>query len=253
MFIYKLSYDHDLDCIPNLAEYYHVDTETIRLKAKEINELIKSESNLDIGTKVNLINWLVTGNKQRTNEIIRVSFYHRCISSGVKEWFSDGLLNSEDGLKSFFKKVDKLFPYMVNNDLATSLQYALKSRIDLEKGKQDKVGIFAFTRLEEAKEALQYEIPEICRDVGQSDRVDKLKDQLKSNLTQTIVKFYKEYEASESDEIIHTYWNLLCQQFDEALTSNSQNVGKGIDIPFHHIERIYYQDKNNQQWHSLDQ
>lgn len=144
MSIYKLSYDHDLDCILSLANYYHVDTKTINLKAKEVNDLIKSESNLDIPTKLNLINLIVTGKQQRTNERIRVSFYHRCISDGTKEWFSDGLLNSEDGLKSFLKKVRKLFPNMVHDDLATSLQYALKYRINLEKGKQGKVGIFAF-------------------------------------------------------------------------------------------------------------
>lgn len=247
MFIYKLSYDHDLDCILSLAEYYHVDTKTINLKAKEVNDLIKSGSHLDIPTKLNLINWIITGKQQRTNERIRVSFYHRCISSGTKEWFNDGLLNSEDGLKSFFKKVRKLFPHIVNDDLSTSLQHALKYRVDLEKGKQDKAGIFAFTRLEEAKGAMNYALPEIFYDIKSIELIDILKQYLKDNLVQTVVKFYKEYECNE---ILYTYWQLFCQQFDEALTSNGDDVGKGIDIPFHHIERIYYQDKNNQHWYS---
>lgn len=137
MSIYKLSYDHDLDCILSLANYYHVDTKTINLKAKEVNDLIKSESNLDIPTKLNLINLIVTGKQQRTNERIRVSFYHRCISDGTKEWFSDGLLNSEDGLKSFLKKYANYFQIWFM--MTWPLHYNMLLNIELTWKRESKV------------------------------------------------------------------------------------------------------------------
>lgn len=94
---------------------------------------------------------------------------------------------------------------------------------------------------------MNYALPEIFCDIKSIEVIDILKQYLKDNLVQTVVKFYKQYE---SNEILYTYWQLVFQQFDEALTSNSQDVGKGIDIPFHHIERIYYQNEGTQNWYS---
>ena len=81
-----------------------------------------------------------------------------------------------------------------------------------------------------------FDLPEIFMDID----IPAVESKLKDTLRPTIVKFYKDYDPMELDSILFKYWYLICQRYDEALTSDSEDVGKGVKIPFSNIERLIY-------------
>lgn len=240
--VHKFSFNHEDDALESLATYYEVDKKLIYEKLRKINNLVKEQGKLcdtDIGKYAYCIRRLLTDKEEKSVDKLRVSYYHRCGSDGTLEWFGDGLLNCNDGFKKFIEKISNLYPSLLSENLKDELNGRLKERFKGEAFGRQAVGIFAFTRLEEAKIRKSYDLPEIFMDISNLETRKSITTFLKSKLKPTVVKFYKEYDPNELDSILFTYWYLICQKFDEGITSNSLDVGCGKVIPLENIEHIY--------------
>ena len=104
---YNFSFDDEDDALKSLMEYYEIDNDVIDKNLSEINRLVKEKEDIgsnDIGMYTHCIRMLLTPKVEKSINKIRVSYYHRCGSDGTLEWFKEGLLNSEDGLKNLFIK-----------------------------------------------------------------------------------------------------------------------------------------------------
>ena len=243
MHIYKFSYDSEEDAINSLAKYYEVNSRDIYLKLEQINDLVKEAQDIpyaDVGKYTWCIKQILTNKKEKQEFKIRVSYYHHCGTDGSLEWFKDGLLNNFEGLESFVKKLSVICKDIFSEVLIEELRSKLKERFQGEGKGKDAVGVFAFTRLEEAKNDINYDLPEIIRDITDSEVKKKITKELKQNLVSTVVKFYKEYDQHEIDWILFKYWYLVCQKFDKGITSDSDDIGEGRTIPFEQIEEIFY-------------
>ena len=128
---------------------------------------------------------------------------------------------------------------IVGETLSSELSFKLKERIKYESFGNNKVGVFAFSRLQEARKRDAFDLPEIFWDIGDRKIRDEIEKSLKKILKPTIIKFYKEYSVSELDVILFKYWYLICQKFDDEYTSDSNDVGQGVDIPFEQIQEIF--------------
>lgn len=239
---YEFSYDNEEDALDSLSKYYEIKKDVIFANLNEINDLIKEKIELedkDVGKYAWLIRKLLIDKKENNYLKLRVNYYHHCGSDGTLEWFKEGLLNNFDGLTCFLSKIEELFPMFLNDHLKTELRQRMEIRFQGEAFGKKAVGVYAYSRFQEAKSRNAYDFPEIFSDIGNIEMRNKIKLFLKEKLKPTVVKFYVDLPSNDLDEILFNYWYLICQKFDEDIMSNSYDIGKGNTIPFNQIKQIH--------------
>ena len=173
--------------------------------------------------------------QEKNDSKLRISYYHRCLTDGTKEWFKKGLLNNLEGIKCFINKILELKPETrsLKLDIDRIIRKSKNKAFDEEKVELD--GICGFYRYQDAIHS-NYGLPEIFQDVG---LYESLETYLFPVLKLTTVKFYVEREMNECNSIVSKYWEALyLTQDEEEELESGLNVGRGKTIPFENIEWI---------------
>lgn len=241
--IYKFSYDDRNDAIQSLANYYSVESNYLKSQLKDIflyiqnlkDEGLYYEQMLNGMMQVNIALKLNPSFRNETNDKLRISYYHSCLTDGTKEWFKEGLLNNLEGIKCFINKILELKPEIrsLKLDIDRIIRKSKNKAFDEEQIELD--GICGFYRYQDAIHS-NYGLPEIFQDAG---LYEGLETYLLPVLKLTTVKFYVEREMNECNSIVSKYWEALyLTQDEEGELESGLNVGRGKTIPFENIEWI---------------
>lgn len=233
--LFKFEYDSDEDAMETLASYHQTSVHNIRSNWKELRKIYKAfvDSKNDAAFLSLIMACLKVGYLETKDQTFRVYFYHRTGSNGSLEWFSQGLLNSREGISSFAKNVHNILPQLNFLDY----EQAMLSKDFQKHGgltancKANSVGPFAFYRLKDASHKAKYsfDLPEILIDTLNND----VYEELLSILQPTVVKFWIEKPIKYIDSYIIRYWKYLLGDQEAG-----DDVGKGGNIPFENIEKI---------------
>lgn len=235
------SYDDDEDALNTLARYHQTTKEHIRSKWRILKKLYREYQQSQNQTFFlwAIISCLGADPLDISNPIFKIFFYHRTGSDGTRSWFSNGLLNSRDGISSFVLNVHSLYPELNFHKYKNAMLGK-----DTQKHMSQIVGPFAFYRKKDAiKNTYQrsfLNLPEVLFDVAHNEEVYNF---LLTELDPTVVKFWVEKPIIFLESFIITYWDLLLGDSERSL-----DVGRGTNIPSENIVEIItlakYQPKN---------
>lgn len=247
--IYKFSYDDRDDAIQSLANYYSVDVEYFKSKLEKIFLYIKNLEDegfyldhKDNGMMLNEIRTILNPNLNEISDArIRISFYHRCMSDGTIQWFSEGLLNSFDGIKEFIRKINSITPYKISDKDAKSIYRQLEHRHNLEYFNNKDMshsGVWGFYKFSYALEIEEYnyDFPEIIQAYIYKDK--DLKESLSNSLDVCVVKAFIEKDIKEIDWYLRIYWDILYDEFCGICNFQAEDFGRGLTISQDDIEKI---------------
>lgn len=234
--IFVFSFDNDEDALNTLARYHQTTIENIRSKWEILKTLYEEyQESPNQSMFLLAINYcLGTDPLNISDPFFKIYFYHRTGSDGTKSWFSNGLLNSRDGISSFVLNVHTLYPELNFHEYESAMLGK-----DTQKHMSKIVGPFAFYRKNDAtKNTYQrsfLNLPEVLFDVANNEEVYNF---LLTELDPTVVKFWVEKPIIYLDSYIITYWNLLLGD-----SERSTDVGRGTNIPSENIVEIITLDK----------
>lgn len=229
--LFVFSYDDDEDALNTLARYHQTTKEHILSKWRKLKKLYREyqQSRNETFFLLAIIACLGTDPLDISNPAFKIFFYHRTGSDGTKSWFSNGLLNSRDGISSFVSNINSLFPHLDFQEYESAMLGK-----DTQKHMSKIVGPFAFYRKKDAIENSYQRsflnLPEVLFDVANNDKVYSY---LLKELEPTVVKFWVEKSIDYLDSYIVSYWEMLLGD-DE----RSTDVGRGKNIPSENIVEI---------------
>lgn len=229
--LFIFSYDDDEDALNTLARYYQTTKEHIRSKWRKLKKLYREYQKSQHQTYflLGIIACLGSDPLDISNPVFKIFFYHRTGSDGTKEWFSNGLLNSRDGISSFVLNVHTLYPELNFHEYESAMLGK-----DTQKHMSKIVGPFAFYRKKDAiKNSYQrsfLNLPEVLFDVANNEEVYNF---LLTELNPTVVKFWVEKPTDYLESYISTYWDMLLGDCER-----STDVGRGKNIPSENIVEI---------------
>jgi hypothetical protein len=196
-----LSCDNLEDAIRSLALAYAVDqTRIVQVFEKEWPDFLSEDEPIGI-FQDNVLTWCMAqhmGCNDLTENSYATVHYHRGLFNGEKDWFSRGLLNSQEGAATFLTHLRKVLPADFDFDKIEDLSL---SNIDQRTSGEFEWGggPYAFDRLDDALSAqrsgLDYSAPEFL--MGSHWEIakksvyssDALRDFCKQNFAPVIVKF----------------------------------------------------------------
>lgn len=247
--IYKFSYDDRDDALLSLADYYSIGLDELQSNLNAIFEYVKKLKDKDRygelafnGMMLSEIRTILNPKLiEKEGAKIRISFYHRCIHDGTIQWFSEGLLNSFDGIKEFIRKINSITPYKISDKDAENIYRQLKQRHNLEYFNNKDMshsGVWGFYKLSSAidTEEYNYDFPEIIQNYICSNQ--KLKENLNNSLDICVVKAFIEKSIQEIDWYLRIYWDILYDEFCGICNFQADDFGRGQTIPFENIEKI---------------
>ncbi|NUG02976.1 hypothetical protein HUN26_19190, partial [Acinetobacter oleivorans] len=147
--VFVFSFDNDEDALNTLARYHQTTIENIRLKWKTLKILYEEyQVSQNQSTFLFAICCCLGADPLNISDpFFKIFFYHRTGSDGTKSWFSNGLLNSRDGISNFVLNVHTLYPELNFQEYESAMLGK-----DTQKHMSKIVGPFAFYRKNDAIE-----------------------------------------------------------------------------------------------------
>lgn len=169
-------------------------------------------------------------NPQKQREIpltFKVYRYHKTGTNGKKEWFLEGLLGQDRGIRNYIKNLYKFY----NIDL-----FKFEERLIYESAKKNELddddGPYAFMSYKYAKDHSGFNTAEVLEDVL-CDEMVKLRCLAEERLLPTVLIFWVDLPIEQLDKYLLYY----CKMF-LGLDCACASVAINKDIPFNNIESI---------------
>lgn len=236
-----LSCDDLDDAIRSLALFYGVDHEYVRdLYENNWPDFIPEDSSFDEFNDTRLV-WCFSTclglNDFVSPEGFNVAFYHRTRFNGDPEWFADGLLTAQDGMRSFFTKIEPSAGHEPWFKTACAVALCnLKNRNEYEKT----TGPHAYDHFYDAaygEGKSNFSVPEFCigpiwDKCAAQEESNQFRLFCETNLQPVIVKFLAKPSCVDQ-YVMHLWFFLFKQRFQVEDTQPLTGcfIGGGRAVP----------------------